>query len=347
MKITSDLRIVSFTPLVAPRALTAEYPMTTRSNEVVVRSRKVVEDIIAGRDRRVLAVVGPCSIHDPEAAVEYAGRLAELRRRIEDRVYVVMRVYFEKPRTTLGWRGLIFDPGLDGSGDIARGMREARSLLLKITGMGLPAGSEMLDPILPQYISDLLSWASIGARTTESQSHREMASGLSMPVGFKNGTDGSLDTALNAMTSTLHPHNFIGIDAQGLTSIVRTTGNEAVHLILRGGRSGPNYYEENVEKAEELLAQAGLPRAIMVDCSHANSGKKADRQERVFQSFMDQRVRGKDSLIGFMLESNLFEGCQPIPDRKEDLRYGVSITDPCIGWEETEDILTRAWEALG
>ncbi len=346
MKITSDLRIVSSVPLVAPRALIAEYPMTDASNAVVVESRRTVENIIARKDRRILAIVGPCSIHDPVAAVDYAKRLDELRRRIGDRVYVVMRVYFEKPRTALGWRGLVFDPALDGSGDIPRGLREARRLLLEITGMGLPAGSEILDSIVPQYISDLISWASIGARTTESQNHREMASGLSMPVGFKNATDGTLDSAINAMTSSLHPHNFIGIDADGLTSILRTTGNDAIHLILRGGKSGPNYYEENVEKAEELLARAGLPQAIVVDCSHANSGKRPARQERVFQAFIDQRVRGKESLVGFMLESNLFEGCQEIPRRLEDLKYGISITDACIGWKETEEILTEAWKAM-
>jgi 3-deoxy-7-phosphoheptulonate synthase len=346
MKITSDLRIVSSVPLVAPHKLKAEFPMTDAANQTVVESRGVVENIISKKDPRVLAIVGPCSIHDPIAALDYARRLGELRRRIEDRVYVIMRVYFEKPRTALGWRGLIYDPTLDGSGDIPRGLREARKLLLEITSMGLPAGSEILDSIVPQYITDLISWASIGARTTESQHHREMASGLSMPVGFKNGTDGSLDSAINAMTSCLHPHNFIGIDGDGLTSILRTTGNGAVHLILRGGKSGPNYYEENVEKAEEMLLKAGLPVSIVVDCSHANSGKRHGRQERVFQSFIDQRTRGKDSLIGFMLESNLFEGSQEIPRRIEDLKYGVSITDECIGWKETEEILLEAWKDL-
>lgn len=346
MKITSDLRIVSSVPLVAPRRLKEELPMTDISNKTVVEGREVVEGIIAGKDKRLLAIVGPCSIHDPVAAVDYARRLGELRKRIEDRIYVVMRVYFEKPRTTLGWRGLIFDPALNGTGDIARGLREARKLLLEITGMGLPAGSEILDSIVPQYITDLVSWASIGARTTESQNHREMASGLSMPVGFKNGTDGSLDSAINAMTSSLHPHNFIGIDPDGLTSVLRTTGNDAIHLILRGGKTGPNYYEENVEKAEEMLRREGLPRAIVVDCSHANSGKSHARQERVYQAFIDQRSRGKDSLVGFMLESNLFEGCQPIPRRLEDMKYGVSITDECIGWKQTEEILLDARDKM-
>lgn len=346
MKNTNDLRIVSTVPLVSPRELKLEYPMTEASNRTVVESREAVEAIVSGRDSRLLAIVGPCSIHDPIAAIDYARRLAELRKRVEDRIYVVMRVYFEKPRTVLGWRGMIYDPGMNGSGDIPRGLKEARKLLLEITALGLPAGSEMLDPIVPQYIADLMSWASIGARTTESQHHREMASGLSMPIGFKNGTDGSIETAINAMTSSLHPHNFIGIDQEGMTSILRTTGNPSVHLILRGGKFGPNYYEENVEKAEDLLAKAKLPVSIVVDCSHANSGKRPARQERVFQAFLDQRSRGRKSLVGFMLESNLFEGSQEIPKNLSELRYGVSITDACIGWKQTEEMLLDAYGTL-
>jgi 3-deoxy-7-phosphoheptulonate synthase len=306
----------------------------------------VIGRIIKKEDPRVLAIVGPCSIHDPVAALDYARRLAELRKKILDKVYLVMRVYFEKPRTVLGWRGLIFDPGLDGSADIPRGLREARRLLLTINEMGLPAGSEILDPIVPQYITDLLAWASIGARTTESQTHREMASGLSMPVGFKNGTDGSLESALNAMTSSLNPHSFIGIDQEGMTSILRTKGNDMIHLILRGGKMGPNYYEENVERAEEMLKRAGLPEAIVVDCSHMNSGKNHSRQARVFHAFLNQRSRGRKSLIGFMLESNLFEGNQEIPKDLSNLKYGVSITDACIGWEETEKLLLEAYRGL-
>ncbi|MFQ3621362.1 MAG: 3-deoxy-7-phosphoheptulonate synthase [Spirochaetales bacterium] len=343
---TNDLRIVSCLPLVPPRELKKEFPMTEKANRTVVEGRKIIGDIIHGKDTRILAIVGPCSIHDPVAALDYARRLSELRKQIENKVYVVMRVYFEKPRTVLGWRGLIFDPGLDGSFDIPRGLREARRLLLAINELGLPAGSEILDPIVPQYITDLLSWASIGARTTESQTHREMASGLSMPVGFKNGTDGSLDGAINAMTSSLHPHSFIGIDQEGMTSILNTRGNNQIHLILRGGRMGPNYYEENVEKAEELLSRQGLPRAIVVDCSHMNSQKKPSRQSRVFHAFLEQRSRGRTSLIGFMLESNLFEGSQEIPLNLANLKYGVSITDACIGWEETEALLGEAYARL-
>lgn len=320
--------------------------MTEDANRTVVEGRKVIGRIIRKEDPRVLAIVGPCSIHDPVAALDYARRLAELRKKVLDKVYVVMRVYFEKPRTVLGWRGLIFDPGLDGSADIPRGLREARRLLLTINELGLPAGSEILDPIVPQYITDLLSWASIGARTTESQTHREMASGLSMPVGFKNGTDGSLESAINAMTSSLNPHSFIGIDQEGMTSILRTRGNDTIHLILRGGKMGPNYYEENVERAEEMLKRSGLPEAIVVDCSHMNSGKNHMRQARVFHAFLNQRTRGRKSLIGFMLESNLFEGNQEIPKDLSNLKYGVSITDACIGWEETEKLLLEAYRGL-
>lgn len=343
---TNDLRIVSSVPLVPPSQLKRELPMSEKANHTVVEGRGVIGRIIKKEDPRVLAIVGPCSIHDPVAALDYARRLAELRKKILDKVYVVMRVYFEKPRTVLGWRGLIFDPGLDGSSDIPRGLREARRLLLIINEFGLPAGSEILDPIVPQYITDLLAWASIGARTTESQTHREMASGLSMPVGFKNGTDGSLESAINAMTSSLNPHGFIGIDQEGMTSILRTKGNDSIHLILRGGKMGPNYYEENVERAEEMLKRSGLPEAIVVDCSHMNSGKNHSRQSRVFHAFLNQRSRGRKSLIGFMLESNLFEGNQEIPRDLSNLKYGVSVTDACIGWDETEKLLLEAYRGL-
>jgi 3-deoxy-7-phosphoheptulonate synthase len=343
---TSDLHIQSITPLIPPSELKAEYPMTEASNRTVWESREQVKRILSGTDDRLLAVVGPCSIHDPRAAIEYAERLAELGREVEDRLYVVMRVYFEKPRTTVGWKGLIVDPDLDGSSDIHKGLRVARKLLLDITAMGLPVGSEMIEPVVPQYIADLLSWASIGARTTESQTHREMASGLSMPVGFKNGTDGSLDTAVNALAASRSAHSFIGIDQDGRTCVLRTTGNPEGHIILRGGKDGPNYYEENIEKAEEMLRKQNLPVAVMIDCSHANSGKKSVRQERVLYSILDQRRRGKRSIVGFMLESNLFEGCQAIPEDLSKLRYGVSITDECIGWDKTEELLRYAHSAL-
>lgn len=339
MRRTSDLHIKAFQPIISPASLKDEYPMTEPANATVVEGRAGLENIIAGRDNRLIAVVGPCSIHDPKAALEYAEKLKRVAEKVEDTLRIVMRVYFEKPRTTIGWRGMITDPDLDGSYNIEKGLKQARALLLQINEMGLPTGSEMLDPIVPQYISDLVSWASIGARTTESQTHREMASGLSMPVGFKNGTSGNLQLALDAMSSSVHPHSFIGIDQEGRTCVVHTTGNEYVHIILRGGRSGPNYYEENVEEAEELLKNMGLNPAIVIDCSHANSGKNQQKQSRVLRSIQDQRRRGRRSIIGFMLESYLVEGSQRIPANKTELVYGCSVTDECVGWEETEKLI--------
>lgn len=321
--------------------------MTDASTRTVVESREVINHIIGKKDRRLLAIVGPCSIHDVKAGYEYAERLADLRERIKDRIYVIMRVYFEKPRTTLGWRGLIMDPYLDGSYDIEAGLKMARKLLVDITSLGLPAGSEMLEPIVPQYIDDLVSWAAIGARTTESQTHREMASGLSMAVGFKNNTNGSLRSAVDAMKSARHSHCFIGIDQKGYTSVLSTTGNDKVHLILRGGKYAPNYYEESVEAAEELLKESGMDPAILIDCSHANSRKKCERQVRVLHSVLEERQRHKDSLIGFMIESNLLSGNQEIPEDLSKLAYGVSITDECVDFPTTEEMLLSAYESAG
>ncbi|MEE8440828.1 MAG: 3-deoxy-7-phosphoheptulonate synthase [Spirochaetia bacterium] len=343
---TNDLRILGIQPLTPPRALKEELPVSAESARTVVESRKVVDAIIAHRDLRLLAVVGPCSIHDPAAAIDYAGRLNRLRKEIADRIFVVMRVYFEKPRTRLGWRGLIFDPHLDGTNDVQSGLRMARSILLEITSMGLPVGSEMLDPIVPQYTSDLLTWATIGARTTESQTHREMASGLSMPVGFKNGTDGNIETAIDALSSSRGPHSFIGIDQDGRTAVLNTSGNEAGHIILRGGRSGPNFHDEFVEDACRLLNEAGFLSTLMIDCSHSNSLREPTRQEKVLHSVIRQRREGRTAIIGFMLESNLRDGRQP-PAALTDLEYGVSITDGCMGWEQTESALRRAHGELG
>jgi len=320
--------------------------MSEKANTTVIEGRRSLQNILSGTDKRMIAVVGPCSIHDQEAAVEYAKRLRGLAERVKDTLRIVMRVYFEKPRTTIGWRGMITDPDLDGSYNIEKGMKRARELLLTINEMGLPTGSEMLDPIVPQYISDLVAWAAIGARTTESQTHREMASGLSMPVGFKNGTSGNLQLALDAMSSSVHPHSFIGIDQEGRTCVVHTKGNEYVHIILRGGRSGPNYYEENVEDAEELLKNTELNPAIMIDCSHANSGKNHEKQSRVLRSVREQRRRGRRSIIGFMMESNLAAKNQAIPKDLKDLEYGCSVTDKCIGWEETERLIEETCDVL-
>jgi 3-deoxy-7-phosphoheptulonate synthase len=298
-------------------------------------------------DPRLLVVVGPCSIHDEKAALEYAARLNALRQQLSDRMEIVMRVYFEKPRTTIGWKGLINDPHLDGSHDIEAGLKIARRLLLTITNLGLPTATEFLDPVVPQYIADLVTWAAIGARTTESQTHREMASGISAPVGFKNATDGSLQIAIDALGAARSPHSFLGMDADGITSIVRTTGNPDGHIVLRGGRSRPNYDAESIREAEAALKRNGLPAVLMVDCSHANSAKQHARQEDVWRSVIEQRLTGTRSLIGMMVESNLHEGSQPFPRPVNELQYGVSITDACLNWETTERMLRWGHERLG
>ncbi|MGP8198030.1 MAG: 3-deoxy-7-phosphoheptulonate synthase [Limisphaerales bacterium] len=337
---TQDLNVKEIVRLLPPRALKDELPMTEACNATVVRGRQAINAILAQQDPRLLVVVGPCSIHDPVGALEYAGKLNALRQEFGSRLEIVMRVYFEKPRTTIGWKGLINDPHLDNSYDIEGGLKTARRLLLDITALGLPTATEFLDAITPQYFSDLISWAAIGARTTESQSHREMASGLSMPVGFKNGTDGSLQIAIDAMGAAMRPHSFIGIDQDGVTSIVRTAGNPHGHVVLRGGRLRANYDTESIREAENQLAAHGLPKVLMVDCSHANSGKQPARQEDVWRNVIEQRVAGTRSLIGLMVESYLEEGTQPFPkDNPASLRYGVSITDACLGWDTTARML--------
>jgi len=347
MRPIQDLRVKQITRLLPPRALKAEAPMTELSNETVVSSRDQITRILQRNDPRFLVVIGPCSIHDPRGALEYAAKLNALRKELAERLCIVMRVYFEKPRTTIGWKGLINDPHLDDSSDIEAGLKIARKLLLEITAMGLPAATEFLDPVIPQYISDLISWAAIGARTTESQTHRAMASGLSMPVGFKNGTDGSLQIALDAMHSANSPHSFVGIDQEGITSIVRTTGNPIGHVVLRGGRLRTNYDAQSLREAETQLATGGLPAVLMVDCSHANSGKQHARQEDVWNSLIEQRSAGNHALIGAMIESYLQEGNQPIPKDPAQIRYGISITDSCLGWEVTERMLRQGHAALG
>jgi 3-deoxy-7-phosphoheptulonate synthase len=311
----------------------------------VVRGRVAVQKILRRQDPRLLVVVGPCSIHDPHAAMDYARRLAAIAPEVSDQLELVMRVYFEKPRTTIGWKGLINDPHIDGSYDVETGLRTARRLLLAINDLGLPAASEFLDPVVPQYIADLISWAAIGARTTESQTHREMASGLSMPVGFKNGTDGSLQIAIDAMLSSRHPHHFLGIDDLGAVSVVQTTGNEDGHVVLRGGRARTNYDAASIQQAAADLAKAGLPPVLMVDCSHANSGKQHAKQEEVWQNLIAQRLEGNPAIIGVMLESHLHEGSQPLTD-PSNLKYGVSITDACLGWEVTERMLRHGANLL-
>jgi 3-deoxy-7-phosphoheptulonate synthase len=346
MKPTQNLNIRETVPLISPQLLKADFPMTEASNRTILRGRESIQEIIQGKDPRFLVIVGPCSIHDPEAAFDYASRLNTLRKKYEDRLFLVMRVYFEKPRTTIGWKGLINDPHLDGSYDVSQGLSLAREILLKITALGIPTASELLDPITPQYIADLITWTAIGARTTESQTHREMASGLSMPVGFKNNTDGSLQVAIDAMESARHPHHFLGIDVEGQTCIVKTKGNPWGHLVLRGGKNCPNYESASIRNAKEQLIKAGINSRLLIDCSHANSGKKHERQEIVFKNILEQYAGGEKAIMGVMVESNLFEGNQKFPQPKEHLKYGVSITDECVSWETTERILTEAYQQL-
>ncbi len=343
---TQDLNVARTEPLVSPRDAKRDLPMTVPANRTVVESRETIKSILSGTDPRMLVIVGPCSIHDEGLAIEYARRLAELHREVCDRLFLVMRVYFEKPRTTVGWKGLINDPHLNGTFDMDLGIRQARRILLALAETGVAAGTEMLEPISPQYIADLISWSAIGARTTESQTHRQMASGLSMPVGFKNGTDGNLQIVLDAMNSARHAHGFLGIDEDGRTATIRTRGNAWGHLILRGGTRGPNYDAANVAVALEALRKARLPDVVMVDVSHANSEKKCANQGRVWRNVIEQRQAGNPRIIGAMLESNLCAGNQKLGDDPAALKYGVSITDECIGWEETEELLREAARSL-
>lgn len=343
---TTDVRIQETIPLISPQQLRETLSLEAELADQILKKRAEIDRIISREDDRLIAIVGPCSIHDKHAAFEYARKLAELSEAVSDQILLVMRTYFEKPRTVLGWRGLIMDPNLDGTYDIEQGLRLAREILLTISRMGLPVGCEMLDPIVPQYIDDIVCWAAIGARTTESQTHRNMASGLSVPVGFKNSTSGNLLNAVNAIKSAASPASFIGIDKDGNSSVLRTTGNERCHLILRGGAGSPNYYEEDVEEAQKLMEQMGLIPSVIVDCSHGNSRKRYERQTRVLRSVIDQVCMGNRAISGFMLESNLFPGSQQITTDIGQLAYGVSITDACIGWEETEQAVMKAYEHL-
>lgn len=332
--------------MISPRDLLQQIPMSEAANRTVVQGRAELIRVLAGEDPRMLAVVGPCSIHDEHAALEYAQKLQAVAEEIKSTTLVIMRVYFEKPRTVMGWKGLINDPGLDGSFDIETGLRRARNLLLKINELGMPAATEMLEPITPQYVADLVTWAAIGARTTESQTHRQMASGLSMPVGYKNGTDGNLEIAIQAMQAAQSPHSFLGIDTDGRTCVIHTTGNPYGHLILRGGRSGPNYDAQNVKAAADALTAAKLPPYLMVDCSHANSDKDYTKQAAVWCDAVAQRAAGNRHIVGLMLESNLVAGSQKLTKDLSQLKYGISITDGCIGWEQTEELLRDAHAKL-
>lgn len=345
MRKIQDLHVLSTTALIAPRVLKEEMPVDDLIVDTVVEARETVRRILNGADPRMLCVVGPCSMHDPVAALDYAERLLKLRHMLADRLYVIMRVYFEKPRTTVGWKGLINDPHMDDSCDMETGLRIARRLLLDINRMGLPAATELLDPITPQYIADLIAWTAIGARTTESQTHREMASGLSMPVGFKNSTEGNLQVAVNAVESARRPHSFLGINQEGVTAIVRTTGNPDGHVVLRGGRT-PNYDARSIEECQRLLTKAGLAPRVMVDCSHAQTSKDYTKQPGVLRALVEQVCEGSRAIMGAMLESNINAGNQPLTGDRSKLKYGVSITDPCIDWPTTERCLTEAAHAL-
>lgn len=343
---TNNLNVREVTPIIAPADLKQVFPLSVEGAAFVSDSRKQIKAILRGEDKRLMAVVGPCSIHDPKAAMEYANRLANLAKKVEDRLYLIMRVYFEKPRTTVGWKGLINDPDMNGTHQISKGLGIARQMFCAITDLQLPIASEMLDPITPQYLSDMISWGAIGARTTESQTHREMASGLSFPVGFKNGTDGGLKIATDAMAAACRPHSFLGINFAGRTSIVQTKGNPDVHIVLRGGNEAPNFSPDDIKTTADLLKANNLTPAIMVDCSHANSEKDHERQCDVLDSIIEQLVSGTNDIFGVMIESNLEAGNQSIPEDLSQLKYGVSVTDKCVDWETTEEMLLKTYQKL-
>ncbi|CAX56554.1 Phospho-2-dehydro-3-deoxyheptonate aldolase, Tyr-sensitive [Erwinia pyrifoliae Ep1/96] len=341
----NNVHIADEQVLITPEALKKQYPLNKMLEGQITASRRVISDIISGKDHRLLVVCGPCSIHDPEAALAYARDLKKLADRVGDRLYIVMRVYFEKPRTTVGWKGLINDPHMDNTFDMEAGLHIGRKLLLNLVEIGLPLATEALDPNSPQYLGDLFSWSAIGARTTESQTHREMASGLSMPVGFKNGTDGSLATAINAMRAAAQPHRFVGINQAGQVCLLQTQGNPDGHVILRGGKQ-PNYGPQDVAQCEKEMEQAGLRPSLMIDCSHGNSNKDFRRQSGVAESAVAQIRDGNRSIIGLMLESNIHEGNQSSEQPRSEMRYGVSVTDACINWETTENLLREIYQDL-
>ena len=342
----SNTNITELRPLPAPGELLADLPQTEAQAKLVHHSREAIRRILGGDDPRLLAIVGPCSIHDIVAGRDYGRRLAALARELDDRMLVVMRVYFEKPRTSTGWPGLILDPFLDGSGDIARGLRLARQFLRTALDLGVPTATEFLDPISPQYIADLVCWAAIGARTSESQAHRQLASGLSMPVGFKNGTDGNVQHAIHAIQAAARPHTFFGLTAAGQGAAVHSSGNPDCHVVLRGGSDGPNYSASHVAAIKARLERAGLPQTIVIDCSHDNSGRRPERQPEILREVVGQIAAGNRAIVGMMLESNLVGGKQPWPAPARKLRYGVSITDGCLEWAVTEECLRETYAAL-
>jgi 3-deoxy-7-phosphoheptulonate synthase len=342
-KPTYNLRVDRIDPLPTPESLYEAIPISDAAAQMVLESRQIASDIINGRDKRLLAIIGPCSIHDTQLAYDYAKRLQKLHEEVKDSIYIVMRVYFEKPRTVLGWKGLINDPHLDGTFDVVNGLGKARQILSTITEMGLPTATEMLDPVVPQYLADFITWSAIGARTTESQTHRQMASGLSMPVGLKNGTTGDLLVAINAIQSCSQAQQFLGINhSEGKICVLHTTGNPDAHIVLRGGSTGPNYDKVHIEITERELEVAGINTGIMIDCNHANSNKDPYRQPDILQNLVDQKLAGNNSIIGFMIESHIHGGSQAIPEDLSTLKYGVSVTDKCLDWEATEACVREA-----
>jgi 3-deoxy-7-phosphoheptulonate synthase len=345
MELTDNLNIRQFKPLVSPDQLKMQFPETEQAAHIVADSRRHIENILIGRDSRRMVITGPCSLHDEEATLDYARRLHMVQKEVAGQILIVMRAYFEKPRTTLGWKGMLYDPHLDGSYDIERGFKTSRKLLLEIAHIGLPTATEFLDPIVPQYLADLVSWAAIGARTTESQIHRQMASGLSMPIGFKNATDGNLGVSMDAIKSAQSPHSFLGIDRNGQVIIAETKGNRFGHLVMRGGTDGPNFASEYVAFAEVLLRKAHIPTGMVIDCSHANSYKNHKRQREALFDIADQIRSGNRSISGIMLESFINEGKQSI-GAAGVLKYGTSLTDSCIGWSETEELIRCLADAI-
>jgi len=343
MKPTENINVVEVNPIISPKKLKKLIPPSKNSLNTVKEARSEIKNILNSQDDRLLVIVGPCSIHDQKAARDYAMRLKKLADFVSEKILIIMRVYFEKPRTTIGWKGLINDPEIDGTHKINKGIELARKILLETNDLGMPCATETLDPVTPQYLADLISWSAIGARTTESQTHRELASGLSMPVGFKNSTNGELNVALNAMKSALQSHHFLGINQEGLSSVIRTSGNQDVHLVLRGGSKGPNFDSVSINNATDALECGGLPKSIMIDCNHANSGKDPLKQEVVLRNIVLQIKDGNQSIIGIMLESNINGGNQSISKK---MKYGVSITDACLDWENTSRIIEDTFEAL-
>ena len=341
-----DVNVTSNNALIRPSELEKHIPLSPQAEATVLEGRRQLESVLSGEDDRFAVIVGPCSIHDQPAALDYAARLKPLAEQVSDRLLIVMRVYFEKPRTTVGWKGLIYDPNLNDTYEIEDGLHRARRLLMEIAEAGLYSATEFLDPIVPQYVSDLVTWAAIGARTTESQTHRQMASGLSMPVGFKNGTDGDPQTAVDALVAAATPQAFLGIDHDGQASVVETRGNKNCHLVMRGGRSGTNYDARSIATAQEALRKSQLSPHIVVDCSHGNSNKDHTRQHIAFQDVIGQRIEGNEHILGVMLESNINAGAQKLGSNPDELEYGVSITDSCIGWDETVNLLSWAYDNL-